>query len=133
MLMSDRELKRNIRPISTKTVLSTLADLPIATWSYVDDPNEAVHIGPMARDFSAAFGLGDSDRSIHPVDGNGVVMAAIQALHDELEQVQRDNQRLKGELRRLRRTVQDQPDPAVRGTEALVRAGQVSRPLTTTP
>jgi hypothetical protein len=35
----------------------------------------------MAQDFAQAFGLGDNDRRINLVDANGVVMAACQALH----------------------------------------------------
>ena len=39
------------------------------------------HLGPMAQDFKAAFGLGDSDTVINMVDANGVVMVALQALY----------------------------------------------------
>jgi hypothetical protein len=36
-------------------------------------------MGPTAQDFSAAFGLGDTDRAISTVDADRVVLAAIQA------------------------------------------------------
>ena len=48
------------------------------------------HIGPMAQDFYEAFNLGDDDRSINPVDSNGVAFAAIQALAENL--AERDDQ-----------------------------------------
>ena len=34
--------------------------------------------GPMAQDFYAAFGLGNSDKSIGLLDASGVALAAIQ-------------------------------------------------------
>lgn len=42
----------------------------------------------MAQDFSAAFGLGDSDRLINTIDTNGVVMVAIQALLRRLTELE---------------------------------------------
>ncbi len=39
---------------------------------------EVRHVGPMAQDFHAAFGLGDSDKSIGMQDIEGVALAAIQ-------------------------------------------------------
>jgi hypothetical protein len=63
--------------------------LEISSWSYLWDHSEVRHIGPMAQDFYAAFGLGVDDRHIHPADGNGVALAAIQALH-ELVRAQTD-------------------------------------------
>ena len=37
-------------------------------------------MGPMAQDFFAAFGLGDSDKHITTVDADGVALAAIRGL-----------------------------------------------------
>ena len=39
------------------------------------------HMGPMAQDFRAAFGLGEDERHISTVDADGVALAAIQGLH----------------------------------------------------
>lgn len=38
------------------------------------------HMGPMAQDFHAAFGLGDDDTRITTVDPDGVALAAIQGV-----------------------------------------------------
>ena len=38
----------------------------------------------MAQDFGAAFGLGDTDKEIYLLDATGVCMAAIQALHERV-------------------------------------------------
>jgi hypothetical protein len=62
-------------------VLEKLAALPISTWNYTWDPPTTRHLGPMAQDFAATFGLGDDDKTINMVDANGVVMVAIQALY----------------------------------------------------
>ncbi|MFP5354751.1 MAG: tail fiber domain-containing protein, partial [Gemmatimonadota bacterium] len=37
--------------------------MPVYEWAYKDAP-EARHVGPMAQDFHAAFGLGVSDTTI---------------------------------------------------------------------
>ena len=66
-------------------VLEKLADLPISSWNYTWDPPTTRHLGPMAQDFMAAFGLGDDDTTINMVDANGVAMVAIQALYRKVQ------------------------------------------------
>ena len=63
-LDSDRNLKHDVRTISNQDVLKRLSALKITTWSYIDDTTRAKHLGPMAQDFHAAFGLGATDRTI---------------------------------------------------------------------
>jgi hypothetical protein len=106
---SDQNLKRDIVTADTDAILSAVASLPIARWRYTDDPAAAPHIGPMAQDFQAAFAVGSDDRHIAKVDGDGVSLAAIQALYRrvlELEQAQHAlgerNARLEHELSALR-------------------------------
>jgi hypothetical protein len=77
---SDRAQKQDISPVDPREVLAKLADLPISQWSYRDDPGTR-HVGPMAQDFHAAFGLGADDTHIATLDAEGVALAAIQALH----------------------------------------------------
>ena len=60
-------------------VLAGVVGLPLTAWSY---KGEAVrHLGPMAQDFFATFGLGADDWHIHVVDASGVALAALQGLH----------------------------------------------------
>jgi hypothetical protein len=80
---SDRNLKENVSPASSSEVMRKLAQLPIYTWNYKAESPEKTHLGPMAQDFHAAFGLGDDARSISTVDASGVALAAIQALIEE--------------------------------------------------
>ena len=54
-------------------MLAKLADLPVSRWSYKKDKAKTRHMGPMAQDFHAAFGLGD-DRTIFTLDGSGVAL-----------------------------------------------------------
>jgi len=91
---SDREAKRNFRPVDAEEVLERVLSLPISTWSYRNEDDTVRHIGPMAQDFRATFEVGPSDRHIATVDADGVALAAIQALHAELEELRRENARL---------------------------------------
>ena len=84
--LSDHAIKESFEEVNVQQVLEKVAALPITTWKYTDDPNSVRHLGPMAQDFAAAFGLGDSDRSIQIVDANGVTFAAIQGLYQMLIQ-----------------------------------------------
>ena len=68
-------------PTSAQDVLDRLTALRISTWSYGFDHKSIRHLGPMAQDFAAVFGLGSNTRRISAVDANGVCMASIQALN----------------------------------------------------
>jgi hypothetical protein len=83
---SDREVKEAFETPDPMTILQRLAELPIRQWNYKWDDSSVRHIGPMAQDFAAAFGVGEDDKHIHPVDAQGVAFAAIQALHQILKQ-----------------------------------------------
>jgi hypothetical protein len=84
-MRSDRRAKAEVTPVDVERVLDQLARLPLSTWRYREGPDRSQHLGPMAQDFREVFGLGDDDRSIHVVDGQGVTLAAIQALLARVE------------------------------------------------
>jgi trimeric autotransporter adhesin len=81
---SDRNTKENFATVSPREVLDKVAFLPITRWNYKED-KEAAHLGPMAQDFYAAFGLGLDDKHISMVDADGVALAAIQGLNQKVE------------------------------------------------
>jgi hypothetical protein len=81
---SDRDAKTDIVPVDSDAVLQRVVELPIAHWTYKDDPGTR-HIGPMAQDFHAAFGTGPNDTSLATMDGVGVAIASVQALNRKLE------------------------------------------------
>jgi len=79
---SDRNNKENITAVDAREVLEKVATMPIARWNYKIESDSTQHIGPMAQDFHAAFGLGDSEKSIATIDADGVALAAIQGLNE---------------------------------------------------
>ena len=102
---SDRNSKSHFAPINPRAVLDKVAALPLSTWNYKDDPNTP-HLGPMAQDFHAAFGVGSDDKHIATVDADGVALAAIQGLNQKVEEkesrLQEWNRKLELETASLR-------------------------------
>ena len=84
--ISDRNLKTNFVAIIPGEVLSKVAALPITIWNFKADDTSLHHLGPMAQDFYAAFGLGQDDKHLATVDEEGVALAAIQGLNEKLNQ-----------------------------------------------
>lgn len=80
--MSDRNSKTDVEPLDGQDVLERVAALSVASWRYKTD--EARHVGPMAQDFAAAFGLGDDETHVAPSDVAGVGLVAVQALYERL-------------------------------------------------
>ncbi len=78
---SDRNQKKNITPVDTAATLKEISTLKLATWSYKTDDDSTVHMGPMAQDFYAAFGLGSNNKHISAIDSSGVALAAIKELY----------------------------------------------------
>jgi hypothetical protein len=77
---SDRAMKADVGAVDGRALLARLGDLPISTWRF--KTGETRHIGPMAQDFRALFGLGPDDTHIRPGDVAGVALAAVQALSE---------------------------------------------------
>ena len=99
---SDRNLKENFKPVDPRTVLDKVAALPLSEWNYKAD-TASRHVGPMAQDFHAAFGLnGPDDKHIATVDADGVALAAIQGLNQKVDSenagLRSENAELKREL-----------------------------------
>jgi hypothetical protein len=61
-------------------ILQGLSGVPIFTWNGQGQDPSIRHMGPMAQDFYATFGLGQDDKHIATIDLDGVALAAIQAL-----------------------------------------------------
>jgi len=81
--LSDRNSKANITAVDSASILERLASIPIQLWNYKAQDASVKHIGPMAQDFAAAFGVGENDTTISTVDADGVALAAIQGLYQE--------------------------------------------------
>jgi len=66
---SDRNAKEAFTAINPRTVLEKVSALPITEWKYKAEADGSKHLGPMAQDFHAAFGLnGADDKHIATVD-----------------------------------------------------------------
>jgi hypothetical protein len=100
--VSDRNVKENFALVDGREILGRLASIPIETWNYKTQETTIRHIGPMAQDFRAAFGVGEDDRHITTVDADGVALAAIQALYRILQDKEKEIAQLKAEITELR-------------------------------
>ena len=83
--LSDRNAKRDFETVDTRDVLERVAAMPVYRWRYAEERSAAAHMGPVAQDFRAAFGLGDGDRTIATVDADGVALAAIKGLNAKVD------------------------------------------------
>lgn len=99
---SDRNLKENFAPVDGAALLKKIAALDIEEWNYKSEPEDVRHIGPVAQDFYALFGLGGDDKSISTVDPSGIALAAIQELHRKTCEIDE----LRAELTELKRLVE---------------------------
>lgn len=95
---SDANAKADFAPVDTAAILERVVKLPIQQWRFRTETSDVKHVGPMAQDFRAAFGLGEIPTAIATVDADGVALAAIQ----ELNHIVREKD---AELQELKRTV----------------------------
>jgi hypothetical protein len=100
---SDRNVKGGFQPVDVRVVLEKVAAMPFTRWHYTNDPSTP-HLGPMAQDFYAAFGLGEDDKHITTVDEGGVALAAIQGLHQEVKAKDAKIAQLEKELAEVKST-----------------------------
>ena len=106
--VSDRNRKENIEHVDGEEVLLRLREVPVATWNYRSQDEGVQHMGPMAQDFHAAFGLGDDDVTISTIDADGVALAGVKALDARTEtqgemilRLEAENAELRERLERL--------------------------------
>ncbi|MFO7899296.1 MAG: tail fiber domain-containing protein [Planctomycetota bacterium] len=111
--LSDRTKKENFTAVDTKDVLAKLVAVPITNWNYKTQDDGIRHMSPVAQDLYAAFGLGDSETAITTIDGIGISMAAIQGLHQVVEEkdarirsLENELTEVKEQFRRLRDAVE---------------------------
>jgi hypothetical protein len=96
---SDRNQKTGFETLNAKAILAKVAQLPVMLWSYKNESGRGIrHIGPVAQDFSRLFNVGYDDKSITTVDADGVALAAIQGLKQELDDKNAKIERLEREL-----------------------------------
>lgn len=104
---SDVNRKHRFEQISNEEILGKLRKLPVTRWSYKVEADSIKHIGPMAQDFYAAFGLGGDNRSIGTVDADGVALAGIKALEERTRNLAAELESLKADNAALRQQMKD--------------------------
>jgi len=131
--LSDRYAKAAVVQVDSQQVLDMLMEVPVSTWQYSGQDESVRHIGPMAQDFYAAFGIGADEHYIGTVDADGVSMAAIQGLYQVVQEknalisaLQAENadqeQRLVGLEKRLAALEQRSSQPVSRPYGLLIAA-----------
>jgi len=129
---SDINAKTAIAVIEPADILERVSALPISQWEYKDARGEA-HIGPMAQDFYAAFGLGGTDTGISTIDTAGVALVAIQALAEKnriLEQAVAELQRENRILAAAQQEKTARVDRLEQLVDLLIQAGEEKPVLT---
>jgi hypothetical protein len=102
---SSRASKAALEPVSPTDFLNRVAELSISRWSYTADESAAPHVGPMAEDFHELFGVGSDSKHIALSDLSGVALAAIQGLHQQVQERDQRIQTLEDRLEALERLV----------------------------
>jgi hypothetical protein len=111
--LSDRNAKTHFSGLDATDVLRRLLSVPVLSWNYKSQDASVRHIGPMAQDFNAAFGVGEPDKAgerkyINSLDEEGVALAAIQGLNQKLEEKDAEIQELKQRFAVLEKIVLNQ-------------------------
>jgi len=133
-IASDRALKVDFHDIDKQAVLAKVQQLSIQNWKLKDEVGNVRHVGPVAQDFQAAFGLGSDELSIHTGDADGVALVAIQALAEQnqvlkqqVEELQRQNNQTRqqnAELQRQNTVLQMQMSRVLQQVYTLVQERQ---------
>jgi Chaperone of endosialidase len=102
---SDRNKKENFKTVNAQAVLEKLARMPVTRWNMKGDRNKTPHVGPVAQDFKAAFGLGENDTTINAADAQGVAFAAIQGVYEKNRTLQAQVKTLEARLQALEKAM----------------------------
>jgi len=86
---SSRTLKANFLNVDGDDLLARIRRTPVSTWSYIGEDGNVRHMGPVAEDFHAAFGLGTNATTIGHLDIDGVNFAGVKALEARTTELQR--------------------------------------------
>ncbi|HVG44198.1 MAG TPA: tail fiber domain-containing protein [Longimicrobium sp.] len=118
-VVSDRNRKENFLAVEGEDLLLRLRSVPVSTWNYLSQDRAVRHMGPMAQDFRAAFGLGESELLINSLDIDGVNLAGVQALTTRTDELRTQVRSLTAENGALRGRVAEL-EARLRRIEALL-------------
>ena len=115
--LSDRESKEHFESIRPRDVLDKVAALPLSQWNFKTE-TASRHVGPMAQDFYAAFGLGQDEKHIATVDAEGVALAAIQGLNQKVDEQAAELKAKEAELQALKQSLAELKEAVARLPQA---------------
>ncbi len=111
--ISDRNRKENFRDVDGEDILARLRRVPVSSWNYIAQDDAIRHIGPMAQDWEATFGLSGDSTTINTGDIAGVTLAGVQALEvrttsqaERIATLERRNRELEERIAELERLVE---------------------------
>ena len=119
---SSRELKHRLEPVLGDLVLDRLDGLEILEWEFRDGPEGVRHVGPSAEQFHEIFGLGGDERLLSPTDLGGIALAAVKELRREIDERQREIERLRAARSRDLAAFAEQLDRLRHRVDALTKA-----------
>lgn len=99
--LSRRDSKEHFSKINHQAMLAALKGLDISTWNYKHQADSERHLGPVAEEFYATYGLGTDAEHIATSDMAAVALASSQALLFELEAKDERISELEDRLQRL--------------------------------
>ena len=113
--LSDRNTKKNIVGVNATDTFELLVEkVPISLWHYTEDPSKTLHMGPYAQDFYAAFHLGSDAQRIISSDADGIILGAIQGMHEMIEKIRIEKERLQTHIYRIHAQIESQNQNLVR-------------------
>jgi hypothetical protein len=83
--LSDSTLKENITLPDVDQIAQKAKHIKVYSWNYIAQNDSIRHIGPMAQDFYAAFGLGENEATISSVDFDGINLLLLKTLIEKEE------------------------------------------------
>jgi len=99
---SSRAIKENFGAVSGEEVLARFRATPVSTWNYIAEGRQVRHLGPVAEDFAAGFGLGVGNTSIGMGDIDGVNFAGVKALEARTAELRQQLATRDAEVAKLR-------------------------------
>ena len=117
--VSDREAKSAFQEVNASAVVTDLGRVPVYLWRYSGNHSGALHIGPMAQDMYSAFSVGEHSDRISASDADGVAMAAIQGLHEQIVQLNSTASQYKKHLALQQTTIMEQRAQLARQAQLL--------------
>ena len=108
---SDRNQKKNIAPADTDAILKKVSELPISTWTYLEEPSSSATSVRWRRTSMRASGSATTIAAYHSIDAHGVALAAIQALERVVSQQEQRIEKLERENRVLGQRLQALDSP----------------------